>query len=442
MSLGGVFMTDTDGNIGSEVSVLTEKVCGLVFDISAHSDIWTTGVGVELKDNWEGKIIELNRLEDAVELGITPYTGETDESGSSKDFLSGIPYYHIDHFFKLAGGSGRLFVMFADCSTNWSALTDMQKAANGVIGQIGVWTEQSLWSKMDEAATQYSISIVGDLESIGKDLANNYNAPVSILLCANSAKVNTLSGLDDKVVFSEIPTCIIGARYVTALLAQGLDVQVSNMQRSLESKTPVGTVGAALGALTQASVAESVGWVQYFDLVNYFPDIEFGFGDVTEENGKLKNTTRYSSLASSQLDDLEDKGYMFLVKYTGLEGHVYFSGDPTCSKDDYRTIARNRTINKSRRLVRMALLPYVNSPVKVDPSTGQLSTAKITELKNLISSVLQAMESAGEISGYKGPDIPASQNILQNDSLKISYALIPVGTAQMIYVTEGLTLKQ
>ena len=59
MALGGVFMTDTDGNIGSEVSVLTEKVCGLVFDISAHSDIWTTGVGVELKNKLEGNVIEL-----------------------------------------------------------------------------------------------------------------------------------------------------------------------------------------------------------------------------------------------------------------------------------------------------------------------------------------------------------------------------------------------
>ena len=442
MALGGVFMTDTDGNIGSEVSVLTEKVCGLVFDISAHSDIWTTGVGVELKDKLEGNVIELNRLEDAVELGITPYTGKSGDDGASEDFLCGIPYYHIDHFFKLAGGSGRLFIMFADCSTNWNALIDMQKAANGIINQIGVWTEQKLWVKPDETASQYSISLIGSLQSVAEDLANNYFAPVSILLCANTAKVEVGGTTQDTIVFSEIPTCITGARYVTALLSQGMDVNVANMQMALESKTPVGTVGAALGILTRASVAESIGWVQQFDLVSYFPDIEFGFGDVSVENGKIKNSTKYSSLSSVQLNTLADLGYVFLMKYAGLEGHVYFSGDSTCSSEDYRTIARNRVINKSRRLVRTALLPYVNSPVKVDPTTGRLSAAKITEFVNLISEVLRAMETAGEISGFSGPYIPANQNILKNDALQIQYALIPVGTAQKIYVTEGLTLKQ
>lgn len=438
MALGGVFMTDTDGNIGSEVSVLTEKVCGLVFDISAQSDIWTTGVGIELKDKLENNVIELNRLEDAVELGINPYTSEGDTA-----FLYGIPYYHIDHFFKLAGGSGRLFIMFADCSENWNALIDMQKAANGIISQIGVWTEQHLWTQPDPEALQYSIALIGDLQSVAEDLAKNYHAPTSVLLCANSAKIDVGDTIQDTIAFSKIPTCVIGARYVTALLGQGMDTVVSDMQMALESKTPIGIVGAALGVLARANVAESIGWVRQFDLVNYFPDIEFGFGDVTvDENGKATNSTKYSSLSAFQLDKLEELGYVFLVKYAGLEGHVYFSGDSTCSKDDYRTIARNRVINKSRRLVRTALLPYVKSPVKVDPSTGQLSAAVITEFKNVVSGVLQNMESTGDISGFSGPTIPANQNILKNDALKIEYGLIPMGVASTIYVTEGLTLKQ
>lgn len=435
-------MTDTDGNIGTEISSLSEKVCGLLFDISAQSDIWSKGAGIQLKDALQNTVVELNSLEDAVELGINPYTGENDSEGVSKGFMHGIPYYHIDHFFKLAGGSGRLFLMFADCTDNWNAIVDMQKAANGVINQIGVWTEKSLWKKMDESAAQYSIAIVGDLQSVAENLANNYNAPVSILLCANSAKVETGEGKQDTVVWSEIPTCVIGARYVTALLGQGLDVQVAKMQIALDSKTPVGTIGAALGCLTRANVAESIGWVQYFDLVNYFPDIEFGFGDVTVEDGKIKNSTKYSSLSASQLDSLEELGYVFLVKYAGLEGHVYFSGDTACSDGDYRSISRNRTINKSRRLVRTALLPYVNSPIKVDPSTGQLSLAKITEFKNLITSVLEAMVNAGELSGIGTVTIPATQNILKNDTLIVQYTVIPVGTSKTIKVTEGLTLKQ
>lgn len=437
MSLGGVFMTDTDGNIGREISSLTEKVCGLLFDVSAQSDIWNTGVGATLKESLKDTVIEINSLEDADKLGLTPYSGE-----ANKDFLHGIPYYHIKHFFTLAGGSGRLFIMFADCSQNWNALVDMQKASNGIISQFGVWTEKSLWKKMDEASSQYSIALVGDLQSVAEDMANNYNAPASILLCANSAQIETGSGKQDTVVWSEIPTCVINARYVTVLLGQGMDSEVSKMQMALDSKTPVGTVGAALGCLVRAAVSESIGWVEQFDLINYFPDIEFGFGDVSIADGQLKSTTKYSSLSSSQLDTLEELGYVFLVKYAGLEGHVYFSGDTTCSNGDYRTLSRNRTINKSRRLVRTALLPYVNSPIRVDPNTGQLSSAQITMFSNLIRDMLTGMQNAGEISGFSGPVIPATQNILQNDTLLVQYQLIPVGTAKYIKVTEGLTLKQ
>ena len=50
MSLGGVFMTDTDGNIGVEKITLSEKVCGLLFDISAQTDFWTKGPAAELAD--------------------------------------------------------------------------------------------------------------------------------------------------------------------------------------------------------------------------------------------------------------------------------------------------------------------------------------------------------------------------------------------------------
>lgn len=442
MALGNVIMTDTDGNIGQEVSNLTEKVCGLLFDISGQPDFWTKGPGAALADTLKDSVLELNSLEDAVEAGITAYTGEVGEDATSKDLLYGIPHYHIKHFFGLSNGTGRLFVMFADCSENWNAIIDMQKAAHGIINQFGVWTEQHLWKKTDPSASTYSTQIVGDLQSVGKALADTYNAPASILLCANSAKVATMDDEETKIVWSEIPTCILDARYVTVLLGQGLDADVTAMQTSLKSCTPVGTVGAALGCLTQASVAESIGWVQQFDLVNYFPDIEFGFGDSTLSDTKLTNSTKYSSLSASQLDTLEELGYVFLVKYSGLEGHVYFSGDTTCSDGDYRTIARNRTINKSRRAVRTALLPYVNSPIKVDPSTGQLSSAQITVFTNLITDILQAMVDAEEVSGIGTITIPANQNILKNDTLILQYSLVPIGTSKTIKVTEGLVLKQ
>lgn len=437
-------MRDTDGNIGKEISNNTERICGLLFDISGQTDFWVNGYPATVTDILKDTVVEFNTLQDAVDAGIKPFDADTDDTSN---FLHGIPYYHIKHFFDVAGGSGRLFVMFADCSQDFNALITMQKAAFGVINQFGVWTEQNLWSHADTTAQQYGVRLVGDLDAIATTLANDYNAPVSILLNANSAKV--LGPLDNgnpteitEVDLTKIPTCIIGKRYVSVLLGQALDNDVHLMQAALDSKTPVGNVGAALGILSIANVAESIGWVQQYDVVSQFPDIELGFGNSTLVGGVLANATKYASLNSTQIDTLDDKGYIFLCRYVGYEGHVFFNGDTTCSDGDYRTIARNRVINKSRRGVRLALLKYVNSPIKVDPATGLLSTTQITIFRNLVSNVLNMMVTANEVSGIGSIEIPADQNILQNDRLKLWYTLVPIGTAKEIRVEEGFALKQ
>nr|DAK54561.1 MAG TPA: tail sheath protein [Caudoviricetes sp.]DAN45872.1 MAG TPA: tail sheath protein [Caudoviricetes sp.] len=441
MSLGGVFMTDTDGNIGVERSSLTEKVCGLLFDISAQTDFWTKGPAADMADSLKDAVIELNSMDDVAALGIKAYTGET-EDGISQDFLFGIPFYHIEHFFKLNGGTGRLFVAFADCSTNWNALTAMQQASGGIINQFGVWTEQSLWRETDAAAEKYAMQIVDDIQLVANSMANDLHAPAVVVLNANPAKVKTATGTATSVVFSKIPSCIVDCRYVAVALGQAVDSDVRAMQIALESKTPVGNVGAILGLLASMNVADNIGCVMNCNVGNYFPDIEFGFGDCTLEGETLKNSMRYAALSPKQLDTLDDLGYIFLMKYAGREGQIFFNGDATCSDGDYRSISRNRVMNKSRRSVRQVLLPYVNYKIKVDPATGQLSAAHITMFQNLVNDVLQAMVDNEEVSGIGAITIPASQNILKNDKLILKYSLIPMGHSKIIEVTEGFALSQ
>lgn len=434
MALGGVFMSDTDGNIGTSSTTSTEKVTGLLFDISKQAKFFEEGAGLAVKDKLQGNVIEINSMDDLKELGITAYSGDTE-----KDLLFGIPYYHINHFFGIQGSAGRLFIMFADCGVDWNAIEQMQRAAHGMINQLGVWTEQSLWKQTDPEAETYSIDLVTDLQSKAASLADE-NAPLSILLCANSAVIATAEESVKKVELGKIPTCVINARFVSVLLGQGLDADVSAMQLANPNLTPVGNIGAALGCIASASVQESFAWVNKFNLIGYFPDIEMGFGDVTlNSEDKSTSTLKYSSLNKIQLDDLDDKGYVFLCKYSGLESGVFFSKDQTCSNGDYRTVARNRTIHKSRRAVRNALLPYVNSPLKVDPSTGYLSSAKITMFQNIVSDILTTMQTNEEISGFS-VTIDKNQNVLKNDTLIIKYSLVPVGVASRIEVVEGLAL--
>lgn len=434
-------MRDTDGNIPVVRSNSIEKVCGLIFDISGQENFWGKGGGLSLVDTWKNKVVELNSLNDAVEAGIVPYSGSP-ETEASDGVLFGIPYYHISQFFSMAGGSGRLFVMFADCSSDWNAIIEMQRAASGSIFQIGVWTEQKLWSQPDQMAETYTLNLVADLNRVAVELADDYFAPASILLCANTSKVVVQEKPTDKIAISKIPSCIVDSRYVTVLLSQSMDENVRHMQASLKSTTPVGVVGLALGTLAQAGVGESIGWVRQFDLVSYVPAIEMGFGDSTLAEDVITNGLSYSALSKAQLNQLEEAGYVFVRSFEGMEGHTYFANDHTCSTGDFCTIARNRAINKSRRLIRLALLPYVNSPIKVDPSNGNLSAAQVTVFENLLKDILNEMESAEEISGTAFVTVPAEQNILVTKKLTLSYGIVPMGCAESIEVTEGLYVSQ
>lgn len=89
--------------------------------------------------------------------------------------------------------------------------------------------------------------------------------------------------------------------------------------------------------------------------------------------------------------------------------------------------------------MREALLPYVNSPLMVNPSTGYLAASKITAFKTLIGDILAKMQAAQEIAGY-AVTIDEKQNVLVDDTLRIGYVIVPVGVATQIYVEEGLSL--
>lgn len=444
MALGNVFISDTDGNIPSDVSSGNEKVTGLLFDVSLQPILFTAGYGknneAKLKLN---DVAYITNLKSAVkDFGIIERVKATEDEENNVNFFHGIPYYHISEFFRLSGnldGAGKLYVMFADCSVSWDAIEIMQRISGGTINQLGVWTEQSLW-KDNGNADKYNLNIVKSINDKAITMASQ-NQPVSIILSANPSNTgaNTIEG--KKVNLNKIPSCICEASRTSIILGQAHSKLIATIQKCNINHTPVGFLGAVLGCLAKANVEESIAWVKQFNLFSDdFQEIEFGFGDINQtDDEEFISLNRYESLSPIVLDDLDDKGYIFPIKYSGRENGVYISKDQTCSDGDYRTIARNRTINKSRRAVRAALLPYVNSPLMVNPSTGFLAPSKITAFKGIVGDILAGMQKSQEISGY-AVTIDANQNVLVNDTLRISYVIVPVGVATKIYVEEGLSL--
>lgn len=446
MALGNVFIKDVDGNLPTNSYAGNEKVTGLLFDVSLQPKLFTEGYGKnnENKLALNDVIYITNRKQSIKDFGIIERIEVEENDELNENFLYGIPAYHIREFFRTSGnidGSGKLYVMFADCSHNWDAVETMQRAGGGSINQLGIWTEQPLW-KLNGAADKYNLNLVKGVNDKAVALAEQ-NQPLSIVLCANPSNTGARTEEGNKIDFNKIPSCICESSRVSVIFGQPRSELISTIQLRNENNTPVGFLGAVMGCIAKANVHESIAWVRQFNIFNDdFQDIEMGFGDInlTVED-EFISLNQYESLSPVMLDDLDDKGYIFPIKYAGRENGIYISKDQTCSDGDFRTIARNRTINKSRRQVREALLPYVNSPLMVNPATGFLAASKITAFKTLVGDILNKMKTDQEISGY-AVNIDANQNVLVNDTLKIGYVLVPVGVATRIYVEEGLSLTE
>jgi hypothetical protein len=444
MALGNVIIKDVDGNIPYSGVSGQEKVTGLLFDVSLHPDLFTAGYGKNNESKLKlGDVLYITNFKSATkDFGIIERVETTEDDENNVNFLHGIPAYHIREFFRMSGnvdGNGKLYVMFADCSASWDAIDVIQRVAGGTINQLGVWTEQPLW-KLNGAEEKYNLNIVKNLNGKAVAMADQHQ-PLSVILSANPSNTGNSTSEGKQINLSKIPTAICESSRISVIFGQARSSKILMMQKRNTNNTPVGFIGAMLGAIARANVQESVAWVKMFNLFDdEFQDIELGFGDInlTAED-EFVSLNMYESLSPVLLDDLDEKGYIFPMKYAGRENGIYISKDQTCSVGDYRTIARNRTINKSRRAVRAALLPYVNSPLLVNPATGFLAPSKISAFKTLIGDILAKMQAAQEISGY-AVTIDANQNVLIDDTLRISYVIVPVGVATKIYVEEGLSL--
>ena len=484
-NLGGVFTKDTDGNIGSGALVSTENVCGIIFDTNGFTT--PLGAGVAATTFANGNVVEVNSLKDVKDAGI-------DET-----IMGGLVYHHLSNFFSLAGNNQRLFVSFMDSSvdTEFAAIEQMQLAANGIIYQIGVWTPKPFGQQNvtytqvanptgNPAAQHYyklsgsdyveasettvtenttyftassSIGVIdnGILTKLqnqaevlgGKIDVINYEgfSPVNILLNAPVADVAII----DVTKLPDLST--LNLPKVSVLLGQPSNDAVHEIQEKLGGNAVVGNIGAALACLAVAPADISIGWVDGFNLSKVMTNAELGFGNLTRAAQATDGVYKFDAGVAftniktlgytSRNNNLHRKGYIFLTDYAGIENGVFFSCDQTLSTGDYRTIGRCRVMHKSRRVVRLALLPYVNAAWELDASTGQLSASDITLLENIVigaldENMVQPGTTKPQISG-RACDIDETQNILANDELHISYSLVPMGYSSAIYVTEGFS---
>jgi hypothetical protein len=182
-------------------------------------------------------------------------------------------------------------------------------------------------------------------------------------------------------------------------------------------------VGAILGAFAKASVNENIGWVEKFNVQGgniQFPQI----GDLL-----------VSAISETQLVTYQNDGFIFFRKHTNLDG-IYINESSTAMTviDDFAYGENVRTVNKAGRIARRELLPFLNSPVEIDPVSGQLAAIAVKTIEAKVQkAITEQMLRQGEVSGFTFKIDPA-QNILSTSELLCQLTIVPTGTARNITV--------
>lgn len=342
--------------------------------------------------------------EELDELGIVftpaPEEGALTAPQKAKNAL----YYHIAEFFRM-NPEGELFVMVKNGNTAATVadIATLQTYAGGNIRQIGVFNSTML--------------AIADAQAACTALEEAHR-PLSVVLTYNGGNIASLAALKSNTeVLAADGNCNVS-------LLIGCDADTA-LQAALGDFAFYGCIGACIGTISKAKVHESIAWVGNFKLGLKAPALF---------NGNL-----IRNIATSDLEALNGNRCIFPVIHAG-DADNYFNDSHTLDVDssDYAYIENVRTIDKACRGIRGKLLPWLNSPLRVDPSNGQLESGMVSFLETTAGEALEEMEKAGEISGYK-VEIDPAQNVLATSALEIVIKKVPVGVMRKVRVKIGYT---
>lgn len=356
---------------------------------------------VDSNDDVVSYVKRLRYLEELEDCGVKfkEYDGTTALADVEKahNFI----HYHVKEFFRI-NPEGTLYLMLKTGTADVVAgdVAKMQQYAEGAIRQIGLLCE--------------SLIAAADIQTVCTELEQNH-MPLSVIVTYNGKSVETatLTGATLKSAGKcNVSVCV------------GCDVQ-DYLLNNLGDNAYCGAIGTLLGCLSKASVNESIAWVAKFPLGMVKP--------------ALFNGIPIRDLSVATQETLNANGYIFVRTFVGNADN-YFNDSFTLDVDtsDYAYIENVRTIDKACRGVRANLLPYLNSPLRVNAQNGQLAPDTVAFLEVVANKALEDMEKANEISGYK-VEIDPTQDVLATSEVKIVIKQVPTGVMRQISIKIGFT---
>ena len=386
---------------------------------------------------------------------ITDNEEEAEESESvvddeSKTYAKLAIAYHVREFFRMnPEGTLYLGVKFGDTAIEAEDIEAIQNHANGSIRQLGVFSEgfcgkiegfQTMATALEAEHKPLSIIgteswFTGEVNSVIDDIVAVLDAGPDPEPSEPSEPAETSAG-DYPHTFATLTSnsdnYVRGGRCnVSFLVGCDLDPDVvGKLGGDVEEGQPThyayyGCIGTCLGAVSKAAVHECIAWVGNFPL---------GLGAPGLITGEL-----IKEVSSSNQEKIDDNHYIFVRTHVGNDDN-FFNDSHTLDVDtsDYAYIENVRTIDKACRGIRANLLPYLNSPLKVDAETGKLDAPMVAFLETTAGKALEDMEKAGELSGYRA-EIDPDQNVLATSQVEILIKNVPMGVMRKVHVKIGFT---
>lgn len=377
-------------------------------------------------------------------LSKTEYTDASEATEFKKDAAVNTLVYHVTKFFDMnENGVLYLCVKVVDAGhVRGEDLKALQVFANGEIRQCGVFTPSltaGAGNNIVDLLEEYQTALASNPDT-DPDCLEAVHTPMSCVVAAGNMVTVTLpSGADNLLLGApssssdltktKLASSNSGDKFAVAgrcnvSLLVGCDLDAT-LVKNLGQYAYYGCIGACLGALSKASVHESIAWVGKFPLGLKAPGLISG--ELIKE------------VSTADKEKIHGNRYLFVITHAG-DADNYFNDSHTLDVDssDYAYIENVRTIDKACRGIRGKLLPWLNSPLRVDPSNGQLESGMVSFLETTAGEALEEMEKVGEISGYK-VEIDPAQNVLATSALEIVIKKVPVGVMRKVTVKIGYT---
>ncbi len=337
---------------------------------------------------------------------ITVGTPTTFSTGAGSRFS--VYYYHVSEFFRM-NPQGVLYIGVFAYGATFAAIKTIQNYAEGQIRQMMVYQTGTVFAGAQVTAIQ---AVCDTLYSEDQPLIVVYNPDITSFATVAALNIN-LNALDSEMVSVNI----------------GMDLTGEGNFNYQTVGGAVGSGGTELGCISRALVSQNIAWTGQFNVAagDEFDKVQFA------------NGVAYLSTSTSALNTLNTYKYNFLKKFGADYAGSYFNLDltSTASTSDFSRIRNNRTMQKATRVIRLAMLPYLNSPIEIN-TDGTLTQDVIDQFKAVCERSLDQMRSAGEIS-RRQVSIDGSQDILSTNTLEITVKIIPVGSAETISVNIGFT---